>query len=136
MSKKEQEPRENREDREQQPKNMGYNPDITEEDKEVLNNQSEEGKGDYFKDRQEPIDYEGEDLDIPEMDDEQFNPTRNKADDSEKEELPKESVESEVDIESESETIYKGEKAEEYHDPSEKTRKEEGKTNGKRGGVL
>lgn len=115
---------------------MSYNPDIPEEDKEVLNNQSEEGKGDYFKDRQEPVDYEGEDLDIPELDDEQFNPTKNKADDSEKEERPKESAESQVDIESESETVYKNEDAEKYKDPSEKSRKHEGGNNGKKGGVL
>ena len=132
MSKKEQEPNGNRTGREEQPKEMKYNPDITEEDKEVLNNQSEEGKGDYFKDRQEPVDYEGEDLDIPEMDDGQFNPTLNKADESEKQERPKEATDSQVDIESESQTVYKNEEAEKYKDPSEKTRKDKGSNNGKR----
>lgn len=136
MTRKEQEPRKNKDEREEQPKNLGYNPNITEEDKEVLNNQSEEGKGDYFEDRQEPIDYEGDDLDIPEFDDEQFNPTRNKADDSKKDERPKESAETHADIESESDTVYKNREAEKYKDPSDKTRKEEGSTNGKRGGVL
>ena len=83
MTKKEQEPRDNEEERGQQPGNLDFNPNITEEDKEVLNNQSEdETKGEYFEDREEPIDYEGEDLDIPEFDDKQFNSTTNKPDES------------------------------------------------------
>ena len=124
MTKKEQEPRDNEEQRGQQPQNLGYDPNITEEDKEVLNNQSEESKGEYFEDREEPIDYEGEDLDIPEFDDEQFNPTTNRPDESELEERPKESADDLDSMDSESETVYKGEKAEKYKDPSEKTRKQ------------
>src|SRR5690606_42030710 len=108
MTDKEQEPREGSDNIKSNKDNPGYNPEITKEDKEVLNNQSEEGKGEYFKDRQEPIDYEGVDLDLPESDDEQFNPTKNRADDSAKEERPKESVESQLDVESESDTVYKG----------------------------
>jgi len=114
MTDKEQEPREDSDNIKSNKDNPGYNPEITKEDKEVLNNQSEEGKGEYFKDRQEPIDYEGVDLDLPESDDEQFNPTKNRADDSAKEERPKESVESQLDVESESDTVYKGEDAEKY----------------------
>ena len=91
----------------------------------MLNNQSEESKGEYFEDREEPIDYEGEDLDIPEFDDEQFNTTRNKPDDSELEERPKESADDLDSTDSESETIYKGEQARKYRDPSEKSRKDE-----------
>ncbi|HET7360436.1 MAG TPA: hypothetical protein VFI78_00715 [Salinimicrobium sp.] len=122
MTKKEEQPKGNREDkneREQTPRNMEYNPGITAEDKEVLNNQSEdEGKGNYFKERQEPIDYEGEDLDIPEMDEKQFNETASKPDDSERKERPKESANSNDNIESQTETVYKGEDAKKYRDPS------------------
>ena len=125
MTKKEQEPRDNEEERGQQPQNLGYDPNITEEDKEVLNNQSEESKGEYFEGREEPIDYEGEDLDIPEFDDEQFNPATNKPDDSELEERPKESADDLDSMDSESETVYRGEKAEKYKHPSERTRKRE-----------
>ena len=126
MTKKEQEPRDNEEERGQQPGNLDFNPNITEEDKEVLNNQSEdETKGEYFEDREEPIDYEGEDLDIPEFDDKQFNSTTNKPDESELEELPKESADDLDYTDSESKTIYKGEQAKKYRDPSEKTRKKD-----------
>ena len=126
MTKKEQEPRDNEEERGQQPGNLDFNPNITEEDKEVLNNQSEdETKGEYFEDREEPIDYEGEDLDIPEFDDKQFNSTTNKPDESELEELPKESADDLDHTDSESKTIYKGEQAKKYRDPSEKTRKKD-----------
>ena len=126
MTKKEQEPRDNEEERGQQPGNLDFNPNITEEDKEVLNNQSkDETKGEYFEDREEPIDYEGEDLDIPEFDDKQFNSTTNKPDESELEELPKESADDLDYTDSESKTIYKGEQAKKYRDPSEKTRKKE-----------
>ena len=126
MTKKEQEPRDNEEERGQQPGNLDFNPNITEEDKEVLNNQSkDETKGEYFEDREEPIDYEGEDLDIPEFDDKQFNSTTNKPDESELEELPKESADDLDYTDSESKTIYKGEQAKKYRDPSEKTRKKD-----------
>lgn len=127
MTKKEQEPRDNEEERGPQSGNLKFNPDITEEDKEVLNNQSDdETKGDYFEERLEPIDYEGEDLDIPEFDDGQFNSTTNKPDESELEELPKESADDLDHTDSESKTIYKGEQAKKYRDPSEKTRKKDG----------
>lgn len=126
MTKKEQEPRDNEEERGQQPGNLDFNPNITKEDKEVLNNQSaDETKGEYFEEREEPIDYEGEDLDIPEFDDEQFNPTTNKPDESELEELPKESADDLDHAGSESKTIYRGEQAKKYKDPSEKTRKKD-----------
>ena len=123
MTKKEQEPQNNKEERAEQPKGLNYNSNITEEDKEVLNNQSEERKGEYFKDRETPIDYEGEDLDIPKFDDEQFNPTTNKPDESELEERPKESAD-DLDLEGPgAETVYKGDAAKRYRDPSEKTRR-------------
>lgn len=122
MTRKEQEPkgnREEREEREKAPKDIDYNPDITEEDKEVLNNQAkDENRGDkendYFKDREEPIDYAGADLDIPQPDDKQFNQTKNEADDVEKQRRPKESANSNDDIEANTETVYKGEEAERY----------------------
>lgn len=128
MTRKEQEPKGNREERDERenaPKNIDYNPDITEEDKEVLNNQAkDENRGDkedeYFKDRKEPIDYAGADLDIPKPDD-QFNPTKNKADDTEKQRRPKESANSNDDIEANTETVYKGEKAERYQSDKQKT---------------
>lgn len=129
MTKKEEQPRNNRSDEPQG--NQGdkkYNSNITPEDKEVLNNQSQdEGKGDYFKEREEPIDYAGADLDLPGEDDRKFNPTTNKPQDVEKERRPKESANSNDNIESQSETVYKGEKAEKYKDPSEKTRDNDNK---------
>lgn len=124
MTKKEEQPKGNREDKEEREKaskDLDYNPNITAENKEVLNNQSnDEKKGNYFKDRQEPIDYEGEDLDIPELDDKKFNQTANKPDDSEKQERPKKSANSNDNIESETKTVYKNEDAEKYKDPSKK----------------
>jgi hypothetical protein len=121
MTKKEEMPKGNKQERESADKDLPFNPDITSEDKEVLNNQSKDEKqGDYFKDRDEPIDYAGADLDLPEMDDKQFNQTRNEADDTEKQRRPKESANSNDNIESQSETVYKGEKAEQYRDPSKK----------------
>jgi hypothetical protein len=121
MTKKEEMPKGNEQDKDSKGKDLPFNPDITSEDKEVLNNQSKDQKqGEYFKDRDEPIDYAGADLDVPEMDDKQFNPTKNKADDSEKQKRPKESANSNDNIESQTETVYKGEKAEKYQDPSKK----------------
>ena len=115
MTKKEQMPGGNKEDKEKHPDKIDYNPDITSEDKEVLNNQSrDEKKGDYFNERQEPIDYTGNDLDLPEMDDKQFNQTRNKPDDTERERRPKESANSSDDARENTETVYKGDKAEKY----------------------
>lgn len=126
MTKKEQEPIDRNENRDQERerhlKDIDYNPDITDEDKEVLNNQSQdEKKGDYFEDRKEPIDYAGDDLDIPELDEKQFNQSVSKPDDTEKEKRPKNSANTNEDLESESaaETIYKGEDAEKYRDPSQ-----------------
>lgn len=121
MTKKEEMPKGNKQERESASKDLPFNPDITSEDKKVLNNQSkDEKKGDYFKDRDEPIDYAGADLDVPEMDDKQFNQTKNKADDAEKQRRPKESANSNDNIESQTETVYKGDKAEKYQDPSKK----------------
>lgn len=109
-------------------KGSNYNPDITPEDKNVLNNQSQdEKKGDYFKDREEPIDYAGEDLDVPGEDDRKFNPTTNKPQDVEQERKPKDSANSNDNIASQTDTVYKGEKAEKYQDPSKKTRNESDK---------
>lgn len=126
MTKKEEMPKKNKQEREAASKDLPFNPDITSEDKEVLNNQSkDEKRGDYFKDRDEPIDYAGSDLDVPELDDKKFNPTRNKADEVEKQRRPKESANSNDNIESQSDTVYKGKKAEKYSDPSKKTRDEE-----------
>lgn len=126
MTKKEEMPKKNQQEREESSKDLPFNPDITAENKKVLNNQSkDEKKGDYFKDRDEPIDYAGADLDVPELDEKKFNPTKNKADDVEKQRRPKESANSNDNIESQSETVYKGKKAEEYKDPSEKTRNKE-----------
>ena len=125
MTKKEEMPGNNKKDRESDPKDLPFNPDITPEDKEVLNNQSQdEQKGNYFNDRKEPVDYAGEDLDLPEMDEKQFNQTKNKADDAEKNRRPKDSANSNDNIESQTDTVYKGDKAEKYKDPSEKTRDE------------
>lgn len=124
MTKKEEQPKNNRAGQSERDQDYNnYNSNITPEDKEVLNNQSQdEGKGDYFKEREEPIDYAGADLDLPGDDDRKFNPTTNKPQDVEKERRPKESANSNDNIESQSETVYKGEKAEKYKDPSEKTR--------------
>lgn len=126
MTKKEEQPKENSGNRK---RDISYDPDITKHDKEILNNQSQdEKKGEYFKERNEPIDYAGKDLDIPGEDDRKFNPTTNKPQDIEKERRPKESANSNDNIESQTETVYKGEKAEKYKDPSEKNRdKEQGK---------
>ncbi len=124
MTKKEEQPRNNQQDgSNKNPDSGSYNSNITPEDKEVLNNQSQdEGKGDYFKEREEPIDYAGADLDLPGEDDRKFNPTKNEPQDVEKQRRPKESANSNDNIESQTETIYKGDKAEKYKDPSEKTR--------------
>ncbi len=128
MTRKEEMPKKNREEREKQPKDLPFNPDITPEDKETLNNQSyDEQKGDYFKDREEPVDYAGADLDVPEMDEQQFNETRSEADQSEKDKRPKDSANSNDNIASQTETVYKGDKAKKYKDPSEKTRPEDKK---------
>jgi hypothetical protein len=127
MTKKEEQPKNNREDMTRD-KGSNYNPDITPEDKNVLNNQSQdEKKGDYFKDREEPIDYAGEDLDVPGEDDRKFNPTTNKPQDVEQERKPKESANSNDNIASQTDTVYKGEKAEKYQDPSKKTRNDSDK---------
>lgn len=128
MTKKEEQPKNERIDMKRD-EGSKYNPDITPEDKEVLNNQSQdEKKGDYFEDRDEPIDYAGADLDLPGEDDRKFNPTTNKPQDVEKERRPKESANSNDNIESQTDTVYKGEKAEKYRDPSNKSRdKDSGK---------
>ncbi|MGI0108040.1 hypothetical protein [Salinimicrobium sp. TIG7-5_MAKvit] len=127
MTKKEEQPKNNREDMTRD-KGSNYNPDITPEDKNVLNNQSQdEKKGDYFKDREEPIDYAGEDLDVPGEDDRKFNPTTNKPQDVEQERKPKDSANSNDNIASQTDTVYKGEKAEKYQDPSKKTRNDSDK---------
>ncbi|WP_324719113.1 hypothetical protein [Salinimicrobium sp. HB62] len=127
MTKKEEQPKNNRTDMKRE-ENQKYNPEITPEDKSTLNNQSQdEKKGDYFKDREEDIDYAGADLDIPGQDDRKFNPTTNKPQDVEKERRPKESANSNDNIESQTNTVYKGEKAEKYRDPSEKTRNNDNK---------
>lgn len=126
MTRKEQMPRDNNEDREQHPKDKEYNPEITSEDKEVLNNQSKDEKleGD-FKDRREPVDFEGGELDIPELEEGKFNQTVNEADESEKTERPKDSANTNETIESDTETVYKGKDAEKYKDPSEKSRRKD-----------
>lgn len=125
MTKKEERPANKKNQREQHPKDVEYNPDITSEDKEVLNNQSkDEKKGDYFKEREEPIDFAGEDLDVP-LDDQKFNQTANKPDDSERNRKPKDSADTHENLGPKSETIYKNEDAEKYKDPSEKTRKKD-----------
>ena len=126
MTRKEQEPKGNKDERERPSKKIDYNPDITSEDKEVLNNQSKDersadGENDYFEDRNEPIDYAGADLDLPEMDDKQFNQTRNEPDDAERNRKPKESVNSSDDIKENTETVYKGEKAEKYKKDEKKS---------------
>lgn len=127
MTKKEEQPKNNKADMSRD-KDLEYNSDITPEDKEVLNNQSQDQKkGDYFKERDEPIDYAGEDLDMPGEDDRKFNPTTNKPQDVEKERRPKDSANSNDNIESQTDTVYKGEKAEKYKDPSEKTRDQDTK---------
>ncbi|MHA6280472.1 hypothetical protein ACXYMT_09855 [Salinimicrobium sp. CAU 1759] len=127
MTKKEEQPKNSRTDMKRD-ENQKYNSDITPEDKSTLNNQSQdEKKGDYFKDREEDIDYAGADLDIPGQDDRKFNPTTNEPQDVERERRPKESANSNDNIESQTETVYKGEKAEKYRDPSEKTRDKDNK---------
>ena len=125
MTKKEEQPQ-NKDREENRDKQQNYNPEITSHDKEILNNQSQDQKkGDYFKDRDELIDYAGADLDLPGEDDRKFNPTTNKPQDVEKQRKPKESANSNDNIESQTETVYKGEKAEKYKDPSEKSRDKE-----------
>lgn len=117
MTRKEQMPKDNSEDRERSSKDqdLDYNPDITSEDKSVLNNQSQDERIDgYYNERKEPIDHAGEDLDLPEMDDKQFNQTKNKADDSTVEKRPKQSANNSDDARENTETVYKGEKAEKY----------------------
>ncbi|UZH55166.1 hypothetical protein JRG66_14615 [Salinimicrobium tongyeongense] len=127
MTKKEEQPKNNREDM-TRGKGNNYNSDITPEDKATLNNQSQdEKKGEYFKEREEPIDYAGADLDLPGEDDRKFNPTTNKPQYVEQERRPKESANSNDNIESQTNTVYKGEKAEKYRDPSNKTRKDSDK---------
>ena len=125
MSKKEEMPKNNRQEREKHPKDKDYNPDITSEDKEVLNNQSrDQQKGGYFNERQEPLDYSGEDLDLPEMDDKKFNQTKNEADESTKEERTKESANSNDDIKENTDTVYKGENAEKYRNDKDNSKKD------------
>lgn len=125
MTKKEEQPKDNS-TAGNNTNERNYNPNITSEDKDILNNQSQdERKGNYFQDREEPIDYAGADLDLPGEDDRKFNPTTNKPQDVEKQRKPKESANSNDNIESQTNTVYKGEKAEKYKDPSEKTRKKE-----------
>lgn len=127
MTKKEEQPKNNKVDMKRE-ENQKYNPEITPEDKATLNNQSQdEKKGDYFKDREEPIDYAGADLDIPGEFDRKFNPTTNKPQDVEEQRRPKESANSNDNIESQTETVYKNEDAEKYKDPSEKTRNKDSK---------
>ncbi len=127
MTKKEEQPKNDRTDAKSD-KDRKYNSDITPQDKEVLNNQSQdERKGEYFEDRKEPIDYAGADLDVPGQDDRKFNPTTNKPQDVEKQRKPKDSANSNDNIESQTDTVYKGDKAEKYKDPSEKTRDSENK---------
>lgn len=127
MTKKEEQPKNNRSDMKRD-ENQKYNPDITPEDKKTLNNQSQdERKGDYFKDRDEPIDYAGADLDIPGEYDRKFNQTKNEPQDIEKQRRPKQSANSNDNIESQTDTVYRGEKAEKYKDPSEKTREKNDK---------
>ncbi|NJW53352.1 hypothetical protein [Salinimicrobium oceani] len=122
MTKKEEQPKGNERDRKNDQKS-DYNSNITDHDKQILNNQSQdEKKGEYFEERDQPIDYAGADLDIPGEDDRKVFPTRSKPQDVEKERKPKESANSNDNIESQTETVYKGEKAEKYKDPSEKTR--------------
>lgn len=124
MTKKEEQPKGNKQERENNKKDLPFNPDITSQDKEVLNNQSyDEHRENYRDDRNSEIDYEASDLDIPKMDDKQFNETRSKADDSTRNEKPKKSANSNDNIESQTETVYKGEKAEKYKDPSKKDQK-------------
>lgn len=124
MTKKEEQPKGNMQEREKNKKDLPFNPDITSQDKEVLNNQSyDEHRENYRDDRNSEIDYEASDLDIPKMDEKQFNETRNKADDSTRNKKPKKSANSNDNIESQTETVYKGEKAEKYKDPSKKDQK-------------
>ncbi len=127
MTKKEEQP-ENTNNKKEKDANLPYDPNISEQDKEVLNNQSkDQKKGEYFKDREQPIDYAGADLDIPGDDDRKFNPTTNKPQDVEQQRKPKESANSNDNIESQTDTVYKGDKAEKYKDPSEKSRNDNSK---------
>ena len=124
MTKKEQQPKGNKQEREKDSENLPFNPDITSEDKEVLNNQSyDENREKYTDDRNRPINYEASNLDIPQMDEKRFNQTKNKADDSTKNKRPKQSANSNDNIESQTETVYKGKEAEKYKDPSKKEQK-------------
>ena len=122
MTKKEEQPKGNKQDREKRPKDLSYNPDITEHDKEVLNNQSlDENKGDYLEDRERPVDFEADDLDVPEMDEKQYNQTANDPDDETRNKRPKDSANNNDNIAPDNETVYKNEKAEKYKDPSKKS---------------
>lgn len=121
MTKKEEMPKGNEAERKKHPDDLPFNPDITPEDKNVLNNQSQdedrEGKADsYFKDRTEPVNFTQDELPIPLMDEKQFNETRNKPDEAAKSKKPKDSANSDDDVASQSETVYKGDKAEKYKD--------------------
>lgn len=124
MTKKEEQPKRGEDDQFQEnSEKLSYDPEITDHDKDVLNNQSQdEGKGDYAEERKKPVDFEGENLDIPKTDTEEkkFNETASKPDDSTKNKRPKDSANSNDNIETESETVYKGTKAEDYKDPSKK----------------
>ena len=121
MTEKEHEPRKNKTERERFPKDMKYNPDITKADKNVLDNQSTEEKMEgNFKDREEPVDYTGEGLDIPEGQDNKLEDKPVEFDESSRKK-PKESANSQS-RNSSAKTIYKGRDAEKYTDPSEKTR--------------
>ncbi len=122
MTKKEHEPEKNKTGQENFPKGMKYNPEITKADKEVLNNQSVEEKMDgNFKDRKKPVDYTGEGLDIPKMQDNKLNEKPLETDESTRNKKPKESANS-VSKSSSAQTIYKGSDAKKYKDPSQKSR--------------
>ena len=122
MTKKEEQPKGNKQEREKRPKDLSYNPDITEHDKEILNNQSlDETKGDYLENRKKPVDFEADDLDIPKMDEKQYNQTANDPDRETRNKRPKDSANNNDNVAPDSETVYKNEKAEKYKDPSKKS---------------
>ncbi|HET8838326.1 MAG TPA: hypothetical protein VFM82_04950 [Flavobacteriaceae bacterium] len=122
MTEKEHEPKKNKAERERFPKDMKYNPDITKADKNVLNNQSAEEKMDgNFKNRKKPVDYTGEGLDIPKGQDNKLEDKPVETEASTRKKRPKESANSQNQVPS-AETIYKGEDAKKYRDPSKKTR--------------
>lgn len=125
MTKKEERPRSEKTQLEEHPKDLDYNPDITAEDKKVLNNQSKDHKiSQYIEQREEPIDFVGHDLDVP-LAKERFNPTVNRPDDAERNRKPKDSADTHENLGPDSETIYKNQDAEKYRDPSEKTRRKD-----------